>query len=72
MKNYIIYQIYFILNILVLKLFIGLLIASFIGGNHWLVILYSFVITIDLDDMINRQRKFNRYYPYFVNKWLYF
>jgi hypothetical protein len=72
MKNFFIYQIYFILNLLVLKLFIGFLIFNFIGGSYLYVILCSLGIAMDLDDMIDRQRNFDRYYPHFTNKWLYF
>jgi hypothetical protein len=72
MKNFFIYQIYFILNLLVLKLFIGFLITYFIGGSYLYVIMCSLVIAMDLDDMIDRQRNFDRYYPHFSDKWLYF
>jgi hypothetical protein len=72
MKNFFIYQIYFILNLLVLKLFIDYLITSFIGGDYLYVVMCSFIIASDLNDMINRQRNFDKYYPHFSNKWLYF
>lgn len=72
MKPFFIYQTYVILNILVLKLFIGYLISSFIGGNYLYVVMCSFVIASDLNDMINRQRNFDKYFPHFIDKWLYF
>jgi hypothetical protein len=73
MKNpFILYQTYFVLNLLLLKVFIGFLVESIILGNYTNVIMCSFVIASDINDMINRQRNFDKYYPHFEHKWLYF
>jgi hypothetical protein len=73
MKNpFILYQTYFVLNLLLLKVFIGFLVESIILGNYFNLIMCACVIASDINDMINRQRNFNKYYPHFVHKWLYF
>ena len=73
MKNpFILYQTYFVLNLLILKVFIGFLVESIILGNYINVIMASFIVASDINDMINRQRNFGKYYPHFEHKWLYF
>lgn len=73
MKNpFILYQTYFVLNLLILKVFIGFLVESIILGNYINVIMSSFIVASDINDMINRQRNFDKYCPHFKHKWLYF
>jgi hypothetical protein len=63
------YSIREILNIMLCYFLLLLMVKEFNDG-HYLSLLYAFCLSIELDSMFNRLRKFKRYYPDFVNDWL--
>jgi hypothetical protein len=63
------YSIREILNIMVCY-FLLLLTIKEIDYGHYLSLLYAFCFSIELDSLVNRLRKFKRYYPDFANDWL--
>lgn len=71
-KSFVRYYVYLILNILLIKLFLGYIVTSFIDGNIWGVVIGSWVVASDLSGCIVRHQNFIKYYPFFNKNWLYF
>jgi hypothetical protein len=63
------YSIREILNIM-LCYFLLILTIRELNAGHYLSLLYVFCLSIELDMLVNRFRKFKRYYPDFANDWL--
>lgn len=73
MKNsLVLYFVYGVMNLILLGISLEYTIKSVIEVDYLGVLLWSFILCVDLNDMINRQRNFAKYYPHFEDKWLYF
>lgn len=73
MKNgLLLYFVYGVLNLMILDISLKYLIVSFMEVDYLGVLLWSILLATDLNDLINKQRNFVRYYPNFEEKWLTF
>ncbi len=63
------YSIREIFNITLCYIFLMLTIREF-NNNDYLSLVYTFCLSIELDMLINRFRKFKKYYPDFGDNWL--
>ncbi len=73
MKNgLLLYFIYGVLNLMILDISLKYLIVSIMEVDYPGVLLWSIFFATDLNDLINKQRNFFRYYPNFQEKWLTF
>lgn len=66
----IMYFIYGIMDSIVLMLSIKWLIISVMDVDYIGVVIWSLLISFNLDNMIDKHRNFKKYYPYFEDKWL--
>lgn len=73
MKNsLVLYFVFGVMNLILLGISLEFTIKSVIEVDYLGVLLWSFILCIDLNDMIERHRNFTKYYPHFEEKWLYF
>lgn len=73
MKNSLeLYVVYSVLNLLLLSIGVKWLFTSVLECDYIGVLLWSFVVSVDLNDIVNKQRNFVKYYPHFEDKWLKF
>jgi len=70
MKTITRYYINSFLNLLLLSFFLKYSIIYFLNGNIPLFTVWFILFTSDLRDLINKQKNFNKYYPFFEDKWL--
>jgi len=63
------YSIREIFNITLCYIFLMLTIRE-LNAEHYLSLLYAFCFSTELDSLINRFRKFKKYYPDFGDNWL--
>jgi hypothetical protein len=71
-KDLLLYFIYGVLNLMILDISLKYLIVSIMEVDYPGVLLWSIFFATDLNDLINKQRNFFRYYPNFQEKWLTF
>ena len=73
MKNsLILYFVYGVMGLILLGISLEFTIKSVIEVDYLGVLLWAFILCVDLNDMIDRHRNFTKYYPHFEDKWLYF
>lgn len=73
MKNsLVLYFVYGVMGLILLGISLEFTIKSVIEVDYLGVLLWSFILCVDLNDMIERHRNFTKYYPHFEDKWLYF
>ncbi len=73
MKNsLVLYFVFGVMNLILLGISLEFTIKSVIEVDYLGVLLWSFILCVDLNDMIDRHRNFTKYYPHFEDKWLYF
>ena len=68
----VLYFVYGILNLILLKVSIDCIIRSFVDLDYVGILLWTFILSVDLRDIITKHRNFTKYYPHFEDKWLYF
>ena len=66
----ILYFVYGILNLILLNVSIDCLIRSFVDVDYVGILLWAFILSTNLDDIITKHRNFMKYYPHFEDKWL--
>jgi hypothetical protein len=71
-KDLLLYFIYGVLNLMILDISLKYLIVSIMEVDYFGVLLWSIFFATDLNDLINKQRNFFKYYPNFQEKWLTF
>jgi hypothetical protein len=71
-KDLLLYFIYGVLNLMILDISLKYLIVSIMEVDYPGVLLWSIFFATDLNDLINKQRNFFKYYPNFQEKWLTF
>jgi hypothetical protein len=71
-KDLLLYFIYGVLNIMILDISLKYVIVSIMEVDYPGVLLWSIFFATDLNDLINKQRNFFKYYPNFQEKWLTF
>jgi hypothetical protein len=71
-KDLLLYFIYGVLNLMILDISLKYLIVSIMEIDYIGVLLWSFIMATDLNDLITKQKNFVRYYPNFQEKWLTF
>jgi hypothetical protein len=71
-KDLLLYFIYGVLNLMILDISLKYLIVSIMEIDYIGVLLWSFIMATDLNDLITKQKNFVRYYPDFQEKWLTF
>jgi hypothetical protein len=71
-NNLVLYFVYEVLNLMFLGLSLKYLIVSVNAIDYVGVLLWSIILSVDLNDVINRYRNFTKYYPNFQDKWLNF
>lgn len=71
MKNkLVLYFVYGILDSLFLMISIKYLTTSVMDVDYFGVIIWSLLLSFNVDNMIDKHRAFKNYYPYFEDKWL--
>ena len=68
----VLYFVYGILNLILLNVSIDCLIRSFVDVDYVGILLWAFILSTNLDDIITKHRNFMKYYPHFEDKWLSF
>jgi hypothetical protein len=71
-KDLLLYFIHGVLNLMILDISLKYLIVSIMEVDYPGVLLWSIFFATDLNDLINKQRNFFKYYPNFQEKWLTF
>jgi hypothetical protein len=71
-KDLLLYFVYGVLNLMILDISLKYLIVSIMEIDYIGVLLWSFIMATDLNDLITKQKNFVRYYPDFQEKWLTF
>ena len=70
MKSITRYYISSFVNLLVLVVFLNYSFKYFLTGNITLFTIWFILFTINLRDLVDRQKNFMKYYPLFEDKWL--
>lgn len=71
-KNLIYYFIICLFDLITIHVSTQMLIESIIEPSIWGTLIFSLLFALTMDNLIDRQRNFVKYYPNFEDKWLNF
>ncbi len=69
-KNLIYYFIICLFDLITIHVSTRMIIESIIEPSIWGTLIFSLLFALTMDNLIDRQRNFVKYYPNFEDKWL--
>lgn len=69
-KNLVYYIVFALFDILFCQICLKYIFISFMEIDYFGLIIFSILFSWELNEFINRQRNFVKYYPHFEDKWL--